>query len=148
MRGQRLKVFLLLAVLALFAVAGACKDSTAQPGGRAQRGGGNLGVLGGGSGEGRSFGAEAAGEVIILDDGFTPATDAGGLRVIQDGTVTWVNNGAVDHHPVEDTGYFDLGVIAPGGSASFSFAALGIFEYYDKLHPEMKGVITVSAASK
>lgn len=147
MRGQRLKVFLLLAVVVLIAAAGACKTE-GQPGGRAQREGSALGVLGGGSGEGRSFGAEAHGEVIILDDGFTPDENAGGLRVIQDGTVTWVNNGAVDHHPVEETGYFDLGVIEPGGSASFSFPALGIFEYEDKLHPELKGVITVSAESR
>lgn len=147
MRGQRLKVFLLLAVLVLIAVAGACKTE-GQPGGRAQREGTNLGVLGGGSGEGRTFGAEAHGEVIILDDGFTPSDLAGGLRVFQDGTVTWVNNGAVDHHPVETTGYFDLGVIEPGGSASFTFPHLGTYDYEDKLHPEMKGIITVAAESR
>jgi plastocyanin len=141
---QKLKILLLLAVLALFVVAGACKDSSAQPGGRAQRAG-NLGEAGGGSGEGRTFGTVEAGEIIITDTGFDPDETGGGLRVSQFGTVTWVNNGTEDHHPVEDTGYFDMGVIKPGEkSEPFTFNAVGLFTFRDELNPEFTGMVTVA----
>lgn len=68
--------------------------------------------------------------------------------------VTWVNGDVVasgyggttgtSHHLVSDTGLFDSGVMAAGGSYTFTFAASGSYNYHCSIHPGMVGTITIA----
>lgn len=64
-------------------------------------------------------------------------------------TVTWVNRDAVDHTVtsplpgmVQTVGAFD-GQVPPGGTFVFTFNAPGRFQYFCRLHPAMRGSVTV-----
>lgn len=61
-------------------------------------------------------------------------------------TVTWTNNGEVDHTATADDGSFDSGVMEPGATFSFTFDEEGEFPYICEIHPDMQGTITVLAA--
>lgn len=65
-------------------------------------------------------------------------------------TVTWVNRDNVAHTVtspvpgVSSIDQFDSGNIAPGASYSRTFNLDGRFDYYCRLHPYMRGSVTVS----
>jgi len=61
------------------------------------------------------------------------------------GTVTWTNLGAQAHTATASDGSFDSGLVAPGASASVTFATAGTFAYLCSVHPTMKGFLVVSA---
>lgn len=71
---------------------------------------------------------------------FSPTT----LKVKVGTTVTWKNMTTVSHTSTSDTGVWDSGIIAPGGSFSFKFTTKGKFTYHCNIHPFMKATIIVS----
>lgn len=67
------------------------------------------------------------------------------ILVTQGTTVTFVNHGGADHTVTFRSLPVDL-VIAPGASATHTFADAGTFEYYCKYHPPgMAGSVRVDA---
>ena len=81
--------------------------------------------------------------IDIVDFAFS----GGSITVEAGTTVTWVNQGAVNHTATGNGGSFDTGTIAPGGSGSITFNNPGTFGYFCAIHPNMTGTITVVAAS-
>lgn len=62
--------------------------------------------------------------------------------------VTWTNNDPMAHTATSLPGApaaFDSGVVAPGGTFSFTFTVVGTYPYYCKIHPFMLGNVTVTA---
>jgi plastocyanin len=58
-------------------------------------------------------------------------------------TVTWTNNDP-SQHTATSTGNFDSGVLAQGGTFSFTFDTAGTYDYICSLHPNMTGQIVVT----
>ena len=60
--------------------------------------------------------------------------------------ITWINRDfAVDHEIVSNTSSypFDSGVLKNGQSFSLNFTKAGTYNYYDKLNPNLRGIIIV-----
>jgi plastocyanin len=71
---------------------------------------------------------------------FTPAS----LIVKAGTTVTWINNDAVPHTIVSNSGnLLNSGKLVSGKSFSFKFVASGVYTYHCDIHPMMKGAIIV-----
>jgi hypothetical protein len=62
-------------------------------------------------------------------------------------TVTWTNDGPTPHSATADDGSFDTGIFNAGQSRSETFDQAGSFAYFCTPHPNMRGTITVRAAS-
>lgn len=84
-------------------------------------------------------------QVVIQGYRFSPAT----IQVPVGGTVTWYNQDPVPHtvtHPLtggySTTGAFE-GYLPSGGSYSYTFNTPGVFDYYCRLHPSMRGSVRV-----
>ncbi|MBI2022659.1 cupredoxin family copper-binding protein [Candidatus Daviesbacteria bacterium] len=58
-------------------------------------------------------------------------------------TVTWTNKDSIAHTVTANNGNFDSRNIGPGESFSYKFTSSGSFSYFCKIHPDMKGVVTV-----
>ena len=72
---------------------------------------------------------------------FDPAT----LAIATGDTVEWTNKMGMNHTATSDDGSsFDSKDIAPGKTYSHTFNAAGSFPYHCKIHPFMKGTITVA----
>ncbi len=85
---------------------------------------------------------EGAIRVSIYDFGFDPSV----LTVTVGATVTWVNEGAVDHTTVAFAGggtTWDSDLLAPGDEYSHTFDEVGAFAYVCGLYPDMHGTIDV-----
>ena len=67
--------------------------------------------------------------VTITDSGFVPQVVTVPIR----SAVTWTNSGAVSHTVTALGGEFSSGVIPPGGTYSYLFAAPGEYPYRDLL---------------
>lgn len=84
--------------------------------------------------------------VTIDNHQYYPST----LTVAQGVQVTWINRDD-EAHTVTAVGlgidYFDSGNIPPGGSYSHTFNAPGTFSYYCRIHPYMRGSVTVRATN-
>jgi plastocyanin len=95
--------------------------------------------------EKRDIGAEVSAKIkaniSIDDDGYNPKTTTLG----QGATVIFKNMDKVSHSVTSDIGKFDVGVILPGNTKSFSTKNLkpGTYGYHDALHPELKGMIKI-----
>ncbi len=94
-----------------------------------------------------AIGHAAAGETAatIKLFQFQPKT----LTVKAGDTVTWVNGDDIDHSvtagtPGAETGAFDSGFFAKGGSFAFTFAAPGTYRYFCKRHPSMTATVEVT----
>jgi plastocyanin len=85
----------------------------------------------------------ATSAVNIQNSAFAPAT----TTVKAGDTVTWTNRDAFSHTSTSDTGAWDTGVIAAGGSGSFVFLAAGTFAYHCSIHSFMKGTVIVQGVS-
>ncbi|HZW55738.1 MAG TPA: cupredoxin domain-containing protein [Nitrososphaerales archaeon] len=59
-------------------------------------------------------------------------------------TVTWVNDDQAPH-TVTDTGVFDSGIVAAGGSWTHTFTTPGTYQYKCTIHPWMTGTIIVKS---
>lgn len=95
--------------------------------------------------ENRDIGAEVSAKikanVSIDEDGYSPK-----LTILGQGaTIIFKNNDSVSHSVTSDIGKFDVGVILPGKSKSFSTKNLkpGTYGYHDQLHRELKGTIKI-----
>ena len=70
------------------------------------------------------------------------------IRVTVGSTVTWTNGTSIAHTATSDTGVWDTGAIAPGGTSSATrFTTAGTFAYHCTFHSDMHGSVVVSAAS-
>jgi plastocyanin len=70
------------------------------------------------------------------------------IRVAVGSTVTWMNGTSIAHTATSDTGAWNTGAIAPGGSSSaVTFNTAGTFAYHCTFHADMHGSVIVSAAS-
>ncbi len=65
-------------------------------------------------------------------------------------TVVWTNQDSVPHTVTSDTGVWDSGIGTPlqkGASFKFTFNQVGTFPYHCMIHPNMHGMIVVTAGS-
>src|SRR5712691_2712036 len=70
------------------------------------------------------------------------------IRITAGSTVTWTNTTAPTHTSTSNTGVWNTGNIAPGGtSGAVSFPTVGTFPYHCTNHPTMTGSVIVSAAA-
>lgn len=89
-------------------------------------------------------------QVVIANDRYAPSN----INIQRGMTVTWVNRDDEAHtvtsplQGVSSIDQFDSGVIAPGASYSKTFNLDGRFDYYCRIHPFMRGSVTVSAPSR
>jgi LPXTG-motif cell wall-anchored protein len=87
---------------------------------------------------------QATAMVMIQGFKFDPAA----LTVAVGTTVTWVNHDQVPHTASSVTeGKFDTGTIDAGASKAVTLNEAGTFEYFCKIHPNMKATLTVTAAA-
>ena len=77
----------------------------------------------------------------IHDFSFAPAE----LSVPVGSTVTWRNAGDAPHTVTASDGSFDSEMIAAGGSWARTFETAGTFTYVCAFHPQMEGVVEVTA---
>jgi LPXTG-motif cell wall-anchored protein len=87
--------------------------------------------------------AAANASVTISDFQFAPAS----VTVDAGDTVTWTNDGPTPHSATADDGSFDTGIFEAGQSRSQTFEQAGTFSYFCTPHPNMRGTVTVRAAS-
>jgi plastocyanin len=87
--------------------------------------------------------AAASASVTIRDFEFAPAS----VTIDAGDTVTWNNQGPTGHSATADNGSFDTGILDDGQSGSHTFDQAGTFSYFCTPHPNMRGTITVRAAS-
>jgi plastocyanin len=85
--------------------------------------------------------SQAAVNVKIEDFAFEPKE----LQVAVGTTVTWQNADDVPHTATssDDPQVFDSGPLDTDDKFSFTFTKPGIYAYYCKVHPHMKGIVTV-----
>ena len=81
--------------------------------------------------------------MTVRDFAFAP----GSVTVDVGDTVTWTNEGPTPHTATADDGSFDTGVFEAGESRSHTFDQAGTFQYFCQPHPQMRGTVTVRAAS-
>ena len=79
--------------------------------------------------------------VNIKDFAFHPSH----MTVAPGTTVKWVNKDKTAHTATstQPRGVFDSGKLKRGESYSFTFKHPGTYKYYCKIHPNMKGTVTV-----
>jgi plastocyanin len=77
--------------------------------------------------------------VAIVNFSFSP----GSLSASPGSLVTWTNNDSTTHTVTFDNGP-DCGSVAPGAAVTATFLAPGTYAYHCKIHPTMKGTVTVS----
>jgi plastocyanin len=69
-------------------------------------------------------------------------------------TVIWLNNDTVPHsvtsgNPEEGpTNLFDSSLIAPNNRYNHTFTKIGVYDYYDQLHPYIKGKLVVTKQTR
>jgi plastocyanin len=91
----------------------------------------------------RTVARKAASQTVSMRDfSFAPAT----VSVSVGDTVTWRNDGKIDHTATANDGSFDTGNVASGQSGSVTFEKAGSFAYICTIHPNMKGTVQVAAA--
>lgn len=92
-----------------------------------------------------SVGMVAAAEprVTIVDFAFQPAS----ITITAGQTVTWQNNGTVQHTVTADDRSFDSGPLDPGNQFANLFDNPGTYTYHCSIHTQMKGTVIVKAAT-
>jgi len=78
-------------------------------------------------------------KVKITDGSFEPAD----MSINVGTTVKWTNDGKKPHTVSSDKGDWGSEELANGQTFTATFTKAGTFEYHCKLHPDMKGKITV-----
>jgi len=79
--------------------------------------------------------------VSAHDNSFSPGT----LKVRVGDTVTFTNEGGIDHTVTATSGAkFDSGSLAPGAAFKFTAEKAGTVSYVCTFHPGMQGTIEVS----
>ena len=82
--------------------------------------------------------------VSIVDFAFSPS----GVKAAMGSTVTWTNNGTVNHTSTQDSplALWTTGPIAPGASSSTTLTAAGTYTYHCAIHTFMTGKVKVPVA--
>ena len=89
--------------------------------------------------------AEAAANTIEISNfSFAPAA----LTVPVGTTVTWVNDDDEPHTVVESNTLFKSHALDTGDKFSFTFTALGKFQYFCTIHAHMVGTVVVEASQQ
>lgn len=118
-----------------FALAGFPSACSSSPGGPATGSGGTGSGGSNATAVSMPSGASSRGTSAYAPN---PVTIASGT------TVTWTNNDTIAHTSTSDTaGVFNSGVIAAGGSFSFTFQTRGTVTYHCTIHPGMMGTVVV-----
>ncbi len=60
-------------------------------------------------------------------------------------TVTWFNGDSTAHTVTSSTGAFNSGSMASGATYSYTFSQAGKYSYYCEIHPNMVGMVVVTA---
>ena len=130
-----MKKKILFAVLSLILVAAtifiACSKSSGYGAGSSNGNGGGTGGTGGTTGN----------TINMRGSAFSVPN----LSVVAGTTVTWINDDNMTHTVTSNTGAFNSGDIAPGGSFSYTFSATGSFHYHCIYHSGMTGSVTVTS---
>lgn len=142
---------LLVAIGTLLLTVASCSKASDAGGGGASGGGSAGGTVSGGASQSGS-GGQVSVTVSIPANAKTLGAAAYGtnpLVITAGATVTWVNNDSVPHTATSDTGAWDSGTIAAGGSFSVTFNSVGTFPYHCTIDGSaaMSGVIQVDAAA-
>ncbi|HEV7661957.1 MAG TPA: PQQ-dependent dehydrogenase, methanol/ethanol family [Chloroflexota bacterium] len=87
--------------------------------------------------------ARSVTKVTVEDFDFNPGVF--GVAVPPGTTITWTNVGPTVHTATSDTGLFDSGDLAVGASYSYTFNDVGVYWYFCRPHPFMRGTITIDA---
>jgi quinohemoprotein ethanol dehydrogenase len=85
--------------------------------------------------------ARSVTNVTIEDFDFNPGVF--GVAVPPGTTITWTNKGPTVHTTTSDTGVWDSGDLQAGDSYSFTFNDPGVYWYFCRPHPFMRGTITI-----
>jgi glucose dehydrogenase len=85
--------------------------------------------------------ARSVNSVTIEDFDFKPGVF--GVAVPPGTTITWTNNGPTAHTTTADNGAWDSGLLNAGDSFSFTFNDPGVYWYFCRPHPFMRGTITI-----
>jgi plastocyanin len=98
-----------------------------------------------GCGGGADSGGKAPRSVTIDVRGFAyePAASPLSAEIAVGDTVIWKNDDVVPHTATADTGEFDSGSIAAGGSWVYVATRSGSIAYHCAFHPTMKGMLVV-----
>jgi plastocyanin len=78
--------------------------------------------------------------VAIIDLHYRPSP----ITVQVGQTITWVNEGFLNHSVTADSGEFDSGTIRGEKQYSMTFAKPGTFAYHCTFHPNMHGTVIVT----
>jgi plastocyanin len=78
--------------------------------------------------------------VTVANFAFAPLS----LSVQSGDIVTWTNRDDVSHTVSADNDAFDSGVFGKGMTFQFAAGAPGTYTYFCRLHPFMKGTLTVT----
>jgi plastocyanin len=97
-------------------------------------------------------GGASAGTVTVLmeDIAFRPRR----VTVRRGGTITWTNEDRVEHDVAKRSGpgrnfnSGEPGGLAPGSTYEKTFRTLGNIAYYCRVHPGMRGTITVRRSAR
>jgi plastocyanin len=86
--------------------------------------------------------------VSIVDNSFSPQS----ITIAMGDTVTWTNNGTMNHTVTADDGSFTSGTLSPGNTYSHTFTSAGTFRYYCQFHGGtggvgMSGTVVVNTSS-
>jgi len=83
----------------------------------------------------------AAGKAVaVANFAFVPAS----LSVQSGDTVTWTNMDDISHTVSADNDAFDSGVFSKGMTFQLTAGAPGTYTYFCRIHPFMKGTLTVT----
>jgi alcohol dehydrogenase (cytochrome c) len=85
--------------------------------------------------------ARSVNSVTIEDFDFKPGVF--GVAVPPGTTITWTNTGPTAHTTTADNGTWDSGLLNAGDSYSFTFNDPGVYWYFCRPHPFMRGTITI-----
>ncbi len=119
---RRISQILILAALAAFFAFSSCRKDSSNPYG------------------GSSSNPPGPNTVTMVNIAFSPSS----LTVTRGTTVTWKNNDGVAHTSTSDTGVWETGNIASGGSKTTTFNTAGTYKYHCTIHGfSMSGTIIV-----
>jgi alcohol dehydrogenase (cytochrome c) len=85
--------------------------------------------------------ARSVTNVTVEDFDFNPGVF--GVAVPPGTTITWTNNGPTVHTTTSDNGVWDSGDLQVGQSFSFHFTDPGLYWYFCRPHPFMRGTISI-----
>ena len=85
--------------------------------------------------------ARSVSAVAIADFSFSPGVF--GVAVPPGTTITWTNQGPTVHTTTSDNQVWDSGDLAVGQSFSFTFQDPGVYWYFCRPHPWMRGTISI-----